>query len=165
MVSPTVNIQMVMKKQYDSEDLQKAMQEYMNGMKMKIIICRYPHVPKRTIFERAKKLKENVVVQKPGPCPLLTHEMEDDLKDWVIAMQVEGLPVTREMIFLKGNENYHEMFGNTRSVGNLSRSWVDKFMGRHPVLTIRSSQIIKCVRADATEKGLHIFLMNLSSTL
>ena len=73
---------------------------------------------------------------------------------WVVAMQAQGLPVTRDSILIKGNEIYQEMYGSTRSIGFLKRGWLNRFMERHPKLSLRSAQIIKRVRNEATEEGL-----------
>ena len=105
----------------------------------------------------AKRLKEGIDKKKPGPSPIIPVEIEKDLEEWVVAMQSVGIPVTRDMILVKGNEIYHSMYGNLRSAGNLKRGWLNRFMNRHPMLTTRTSQIIKRVRAEATEDGLRAF--------
>jgi len=117
------------------------------------------------LTERTKKAKENVPLNKPGPAPIIPMEIEDDLQSWVLAMQSKGFPVSREMIHIKGNEVYRELYGGTRSIGRLSSGWVNRFMQRHPLLTLRSSQVIKRVRADATEEGLREFFNQLTQII
>ena len=65
--------------------------------------------------------------------------------------------MTRDMILLKGNNIYRGFYGPTRSAGYLSRGWLNRFMNRHQLLTTRTSEVIKRVRAEATEEGLQIF--------
>ena len=152
---------MTKKKCYDAKEAEDAAQEYANGEKLSTVCAKYARVPRRTITRMAKRLKEGIVKQKPGPSPILTNEMEKDLEDWVVAMQSQGYPVSRDMILIKGNEIYHAMYGNLRSSGNLKRGWLNRFMDRHPLLTTRTSQVIKRVRAEATQDGLRVFFWEL----
>ena len=49
------------------------------------------------------------------------------------------------------------MYGVTRGAGSIGRGWLDSLLRRHPILTLRTSQILKRVRAETNEEGLHIF--------
>ena len=40
--------------------------------------------------------------------------MESDLVDWLIGVQSQGYPVTRDMILLKGNKIYRGFYGPNR---------------------------------------------------
>ena len=42
------------RKFYSNKDLEKPVQEYMDGIKLKVLMVKFPHVPKRTITDRAK---------------------------------------------------------------------------------------------------------------
>ena len=150
---------MLSRRLYTKEDLDSAVELYTLGRKLKDVCAMFPNIPRRTISERAKKAKDGTQIKKPGPKPILTKEMEEDLQSWVISMQSNGVPVSRDIILVKGNEIYRTMYGNTRSIGFLGRGWLDRFMERHPFLTIRTSQVIKRVWAEATKEGLRIFLM------
>ena len=114
-------------------------------------------VPERTLRRMLKRKREGEIVKKPGPNPILTLDNERDLVDWVIAMQKQGLPVTRFMVLEKANEIFHELYGGTRSVGKLSESWLNKLMLRHPHLSLRSSQVIQRCRNEASFDGLNTF--------
>jgi hypothetical protein len=134
------------RKQYTEDDLNAAVAMYKEGAKRRQVMSAFPNIPDRTIRQRAKQQQP---LKKPGPAPILDSDMENDLQDWIIGMQCSGYPVSRDMILIKGNEMYHAMYGSTRSSGNLGRGWVEKFMKRHPVLTLRTSQVIKRVRNTA----------------
>ena len=112
-------------------------------------MCDLYGIPERMLLDKEKQMKFDIVRKKPRPNPLLHEEYENVLKEWVFGMQKQGLPVTRMMILTKANEIYHSVYGNTRSVGNLSQSWINKFFSRHPDLSIRSSQAIKRCRNEA----------------
>jgi len=51
--------------------------------------------------------------------------MEQELMEWIVAMQREGFPVSREIVLVKGNEMYHELYGNRRSSEFIGRSWLN----------------------------------------
>jgi hypothetical protein len=149
------------RKLYDEKDLNKAVENYLNGMKMKQVLLLYPQVPERTIFDRAKKKKSSIQQQKPGPKPIPTVGIENDLVAWIVAMQSHGVPVGRDTILTRANEIYTEMYGTTRTTGFLTRGWVDRFMNRHPNLSLRCAQVIKRVRSEATGQDLMIFFTEL----
>jgi hypothetical protein len=153
---------MAPRKQYSQESLDEAVKMYVGGTKLGEVLKIFPYIPKRTITRRAKQTKENVCIRRPGPQPVLSVELESDLQDWIVEMQRQGFPVSRDTILVKGNELFHELYGNTRSVGDLGRGWINRFMERHPLLTTRTSQVIKRVRAEATEDGLRTFMWEMS---
>ncbi len=156
------NFIMTKRKQYCPEDAVKATKMYLEGKKLATVCATCPLIPRRTITRMAKRKKEDCQLKKPGPAPILSVELENDLKDWIVAMQGSGFPVSRDMILVKGNEMYHALYGNRRSIGNLKRGWMNRFLERYPVLTTRTSQVIKRVRVEATEEGLQKFLWELS---
>ena len=87
--------------------------------------------------------------------------MKKDLKLWIIGMQRNGVPVSRDIILMKGTDIYCLVYGMTRSTGFLGRVWLDLFMNRHPLLKLKSYQIIESVRAEAKLGGLRFFFNGL----
>ena len=83
--------------------------------------------------------------------------VEVDLVAWIIGMQSQGYPVSRDMILVKANMLYQEMYGSTRSSGYLKKGWLNRFMDCHPTSTTQTSQVIKRVQSEAMEEGLLIF--------
>jgi Tc5 transposase DNA-binding domain len=148
------------KKVYSQEDLDEAVEKYLEGMKLRTVCKAFPNVPERTITRLAKKKRDGIEAKRPGPPPILLVEIEDDIKAWIVGMQCQGFPVSRDAILIKGNELFHSMFGSTRQVGSLKRGWLNRFMERHPILCLRTAQIVKCVRAEASEE-----LLNFTSTI
>ena len=85
---------------------------YMRGVLLKAVIDAYPSTPRRTITDRSKRTIENKKIKKmPGPQPVLTEEVEEDLKIWIFAMQKSGAHVTRIMVLIKGNQIFLEAYG------------------------------------------------------
>ena len=69
------------RKLYSTKDLENAVAEYNNGTKMKALLSKYPQLPRRTITDRAKRVREDKQLQKTGPAPVLSVDIEEDLKD------------------------------------------------------------------------------------
>lgn len=148
---------MVAKKRYNDDELQDAVTMYKNGAKMRHISIKYPHIPRRTIYDYINREKNGIEIKKPGPNPVLTNDIEHDLVSWVAGMQTQGYPISRGTLLVKANEIYKEMYGRTRSVGSLSQSWIQKFLSRHPTLCFRVSQVIKRARAEIDIDGIRMF--------
>ena len=74
----------------------------------------FSKINRQTITERIKKNKEEVAILNPGPKPIINNEIKAYLKQWIIGMQINGVPVQRDMILVKGNDIYHSMYGTTR---------------------------------------------------
>jgi hypothetical protein len=53
------------------------------------------------------------------------------------------------------------MYGNACQVGSLKHGWFNRIIERHPILCLRTGQIVKCVRADASKEGLKTFVWEL----
>ena len=68
----------------------------MEGTKLAVVRQLYPCVPERTLTRYALNKVQGKSKQRPGPQPVLTNEIESDLKDYIIAMQSQGYPITRE---------------------------------------------------------------------
>ncbi len=142
------------KKRYSPLELQSAIDMYMSGKKMGVVRKAYPTVPTRTIYERARKILDDIPIRKPGPAPALTSDLESDLAAYVVGMQVHANGVTRSALLVKANQLMRHCRITTRTSSNLGDGWLRRFFERHPHLTLRASQQIKRARAEATEAGL-----------
>ena len=152
-------------KHYSNNELNQAINEYGNGTKIKIVCDRFHHIPRRKIIRGALVKRQDISKNRPVPDPVLSFEMESDLVDWVIGMKSQRYLVTWDMILLKVNEIYRGLYGPTWSAGYLKGVWLNRFMNWHPLLTTRTSQVIKSVRAEATEEGLKIFTWEFMNNL
>ena len=94
-----------------------------------------------------------MAIKKSGPPPVLTETAETDLEAWVIGMQYQGYPVSREKIITKGNKINQEMNGSTRSTGFLGRGWIEKFMKRHPRLFSEDLMYCKEIPRGGNRRG------------
>jgi hypothetical protein len=141
------------KKVYSQEDLDEAVETYLEGMKLRAVCKSFPNVSERTITCLAKNKRDGIEAKRTGPPPILSVKIEDDLKAWIVRMQCQGFPVSRDAILIKGNELFHSMFGSTCQVGSLKSGWLEQ----HPILCLRTAQIVKRVRAEVSEEGLKTF--------
>ncbi len=112
---------MTKRKLYSSEDLDAAVSMRLQGAKLPAVVRAFPTTPERTISHRAKQARDGVAPKKCGKQPVLIVPMENDLRDWIVEMQRRGDPVNRDRVLVKGNEMFHEMFGNTRWSKNCLR--------------------------------------------
>ena len=71
---------------YIDDDPDLEIDEYCNGMKLKIVCDRFPHIPRRTITRGALRKRQNIAKMHPGPNPALSFEIESDLVDWLVRM-------------------------------------------------------------------------------
>ena len=66
-------------------------------------------------------LKNGVALRKPGPPPILGSRPEGNLRDWVVGMQKNDLPVNHKSVLTKANEIYRTKYGVTQSIGFLTK--------------------------------------------
>jgi hypothetical protein len=97
----------------------KLLLTYLGGMKLGAICKEYPNVPERTITLFAKNKRDGIKAKRPGPQPILSVEIDDDLKAQIVGMQCQGSPVSRDGIRIKGNELVHSTWEHFQ-VGSLS---------------------------------------------
>ncbi|MEL7340323.1 MAG: transposase, partial [Bacteroidota bacterium] len=152
----------MLRKQYTQGELEGAVQAYVNGAKMRVVKARYSRVPERTVRLHAKKRREGGQIKKAGRPTKFSKDIEEDIVEWVKAMQAIGSPVTRTMILDKANQIHHATFGITRSVGSLTSGWLDRFLNRNPILSMRYAQKISKARNEVTVDRLRVFFWELS---
>jgi len=148
------------KKLWKEADATKAVAEAINGAKIVNLVAKYG-IPDKTLRRMIERHKNGVEKRKPGPAPILGKGAEDDLYAWVVAMQRQGYPVSRDVLTAKANAIYHEMHGNLRSSGSIGRGWCDRFFNRYPQLTLRTSQLIKRVRVEVELDEVRVFFNRL----
>jgi hypothetical protein len=81
-------------------------------------IPEFPMFPSKPLLSWQRTEKQwNFEAKCLGLPPILSVEKEGDIKAWIVGMQCQGFPVSREAILIKGNALFHSIFGNTRQVG------------------------------------------------
>ena len=107
------------KKLYIEDELETFIELHNCGTKINEVYFIFTKIPRPTITERVKNAKEEVTILNTVPNTIITNEMEVDLHPWIISMQRNEVPVSRDMIIMKGNEIYCSMYGMSRSIGFL----------------------------------------------
>jgi hypothetical protein len=109
-------------------------------------------VPLRTLFKKSKELQTTgeITELRRGPKPALSNEQEADVVAWVAGMQRAGFPVGPARVLERVSKIYERLHGATTRTGTpfqpLSKGWYQRFLGRHPVLVMRTAQKIARVR-------------------
>ena len=103
------------KKLYIGGNLETAIVLYNGRGNLNELSTMFPNIPCQKITYRIKKAKEDVAIVKPGPKPIITNKMEEDLQSCIIGMHRNGVPVSKYWIIVKGNEIYCLVYGITRS--------------------------------------------------
>jgi hypothetical protein len=113
-------------KAYTMDSLVQAVQSCLDGSVIKFAAKRF-NIPYNTLKRKVKLVKNNggnVDVLKgsgrTGPKTMLPTAIEQDLHDWVAAMQKNGTPVSRATILKKGREIKTIIHRQTRSSEPLS---------------------------------------------
>ena len=147
-----VNVEsMAKRKAYNEDDLDRAVNKYLAGMKLKDVCNAHLKVPERTITRSAKNRKEGIEAKQPRPKPILSTYVEDDFKSWIVSMQSQEFPVSRDVILVKANEMFSSMYRSTCHAGSLKLGWLKRFMERHPMLRLQS---VKYARTEVSEEGI-----------
>ncbi|DBA02353.1 TPA: LOW QUALITY PROTEIN: hypothetical protein N0F65_007172 [Lagenidium giganteum] len=111
-----------------------------------------------TLHRKIAKHKSGIVDKSPGPSPIL-GDAEQDLYDWAVGMQCKGYPVSRPMLLIKRQEVYSAIFGKTRTVGTIGLGWCERFLQRHPTLTLRNAQLVRRKRNDINDAEVSSFFI------
>ncbi|GMG16754.1 unnamed protein product [Phytophthora fragariaefolia] len=136
---------------YNKEDLEEALDRAYEGETF-AAVARSSSVPLRTLFKKSKELQTTgeITELRRGPKPALSHEQEADVVAWVAGMQRAGFPVGPARVLERVNKIYERLHGATTRTGTrfqpLSKGWYRRFLGRHPVLVMRTAQKIARVR-------------------
>ena len=81
---------MTKQKVYSQDDSDESVEKYLGVMKLRAVCKAYPNVPERTITRLTKN--NGIEPKQPGPPPIFSAEVENNLKAWVVGMQVQGSP-------------------------------------------------------------------------
>ncbi|OQR85484.1 hypothetical protein ACHHYP_11770 [Achlya hypogyna] len=107
-------------------------------------------VPKSTVSRYETILKNGGKPRStPGPRPILSTALEDDIYSWVVAMQMAGFPVGRTDICAKDN-----LVCEVLNIGCVTDGWYQRFLGRYPDLTSRVAQVVSRSRNGPTKDAM-----------
>ena len=146
---------------YSSDDFDEAITNIKTGeISQAKEVLKYG-IPRRMLASTCKNKRDNVAYKRPGPITFLGESEEKDLAERDLAMQKQGLSVGRETIIHKASEIHRHMFGSMCSYGSVGWGWRDQFMSQHGELALRTPQVIKRVRNEASLEGPRSFFCEL----
>jgi hypothetical protein len=139
---------------YTSNDLQDAVLAYTSpGNKLSMAaIGKSKGIPSSTLSDAVNRHRGQVELKASGPKKLMPDNLEQDLVDWVFAMQAEKQPITPDELFIRANRIIYELHGRY-----ITKGWYQKFLKRHPELSRRKAQSISKARNQVTDSVIDEF--------
>lgn len=117
---------------YSEKNLRDALQAVRNKQLGKSAACKLYNIPRSTLVRKLEKNSVDAAVKtKPGPPPLLTNEVEDELVKFLKDRAKSGCPLNKKET-VKTAEKIAEKLGIRE--GRLGKQWYYLFMKRHPEL-------------------------------
>lgn len=139
---------------YSQENLSQAVAEVQNKTMTLGEASKHFQVPKTTLHNR---VKETVSDQMGRPTEL-SQEEEKILVERVLLLGNWGFPLTKRDLCQLIKKYLDSMGRTTRFVNNLpGKDFVKGFLGRHPVLTVRTGNMIKRSRAALSQEDVNSF--------
>ncbi|KAG3016920.1 hypothetical protein PC119_g11202 [Phytophthora cactorum] len=155
------------KESYTQVDVDLALARVAAGEK-KAAVARTFAVPLRTLFRLVKRASGDRLSGplRPGPKTVMPAELEQDLVEWIAAMQRCGMPVERKYIIAKASTMLAVAAGRsmptcTTPMRILTSGWYRRFLQRHPSLSNRIAQCIARVRNTVDGEGTSILFNTL----
>ncbi|KAJ0391118.1 hypothetical protein ATCC90586_011059 [Pythium insidiosum] len=136
---------------YTQQELRDALKRVRRGETHALVAATSP-VSLRALFKKEKQLRETGALEtkRRGTKPAIPDSIEQDIVEWIAAMQRAGLPPTRQEIIRRANEIKRRIEAKTTrssdSAKPLTSGWFKRFRGRHPELADRRAQAIARVR-------------------
>ncbi|XP_050681505.1 uncharacterized protein LOC126976946 [Leptidea sinapis] len=147
---------------YKEEDLKNAIDSIKNQLMGYREACRYYGVPFATVHDR---LSGKVAVNKKpkvGPDPVLGVQGEEKLTKWIIDMAKCGFPLNKQDLLESVSKIIAKSGAKTPfKDGKPGDTWYQKFLKRHPQISIREPEGINNARAVLTEKRIRCWFKDL----
>jgi len=152
---------------YSETDLLNAVADIKNGASYRSVAQKYS-IPVMTLND---KIKGKTPLQKyvPGPCTYLSLDQESKLKEYLLHMSKIGYGIVRRDIpnlvktildKAEVEDNYALASGSKFIENKPSRSWVYRFLGRHPEISARTPENLGFQRAHISEQLLRNWFTN-----
>ncbi|RLN96545.1 hypothetical protein BBJ28_00020166 [Nothophytophthora sp. Chile5] len=153
---------------YSKADVELALARVADGEKKADVAPTSP-VPLRTLFRLVKRAGDTSYSgpSRRGPKPVVPEELENDLAEWMAAMQRCGVPVGRKEIIAKASAMLVVATAcpfPTRNTTTrvLTGGWYRRFLQRHPSLSNRIAQCIARVRNSVDGEGVSTLFYTLA---
>ncbi|KAH9105586.1 hypothetical protein LEN26_014710 [Aphanomyces euteiches] len=104
-----------------------------------------------TLTAHVRANKSGLKIREKGRPPALPIESEQELVEWIIGMQTQGLPLKRRDVIVRAckiGRRIHPTF-------KLGGGWYKRFRQRHPILTNRIAQPISRALNSVDVEGIN----------
>ena len=131
---------------WDDKALEKAMEARKRGYSYRTAASMYA-IPTTTLFDHMSGKVETGA--RPGPKPYLNAEEEEELASFLVQTAKIGYPHSRSQL-LALVQQIVDCKGIKATVTN---GWWERFVNRHPQLSLRTGVPLSLARAMATDQG------------
>lgn len=137
------------RRQYTKSQLEDATARVINGEKG-TAISKQCAISYSTLMKYVAlvKSKQEIVIHRRGPKPVLSEPAELCIYEWIVGMQSMGCPVEPDDILTKANA-----VAATLNRARVGAGWYRRFLSRHPQLAVRTAQVISRARNEASLIG------------
>lgn len=151
------------KKIYSEDDLQNALKAIQKENKGIREVSKMFNIPRSTLqFRLGPKFSK---IQH-GPPTILTNEEENVLVKWILVSSAKGFPRRKENVLaavkdiLDRSPRANSLHDNTPG-----RGWYQRFLARHPEITIRTSEAVSAASSKVSEKDIRGWFSNIEQHL
>jgi len=128
------------RKHYSTDAMKHALDDVRNGMSVYKAAMEWS-VPRTTLNDLT--LNHYKVDSRPGPSPVLTSSEESLLVEWITEMGRRALPIQKDQLIDKildvlNEEPRPNPFPDNRP----GHTWYDRFIKRHPEISLRQAESI-----------------------
>lgn len=147
--------------QYAESAMQDALKAVRNGMPVKTAADNFK-VPRTTLLYKFKGT--NPESRKMGPATIFSSEEEDLLVKWVLQMAKSGFPISKEN-FLSSVSKLAKELNKTFKNEIPGRKWYERFLQRHPEISLRSPQNLTMSRSSVEKVQIRRWFSEVSEFL
>jgi hypothetical protein len=150
-------------KEYTAHDLKTAVLLAMDPNNNGSIrfIAKKSNIPPSTLGDAINRHNSSVAAAARGRKQVLGPQHEEDLKEWILAMQKTKQPVTSTDIIDQACRIAHSLCPGQ----NVGRGWFEGFIKRHPDLSKRKAQNISNARNQVTDEDVVNFFKKIKEAV
>ena len=131
---------------WDDSTLVKAIEAKHSGLSYRRAAGMYG-IPTSTLFDHITGKVE--VGARPGPKPYLTNEEEEEVASFLVQTAKIGYPHTKSQVLAL----VQQIVNSKRIEATVTNGWWERFVERHPQLSLRTAVPLSLARAMATDAG------------
>ncbi|XP_062698832.1 uncharacterized protein LOC134284219 isoform X2 [Aedes albopictus] len=149
---------------YSESQLQCLLEYVRNGSMTMYKVQKYYGIPRATMQYRLGEQFKNK--GRTGPDCILSAGEESTIVQWIQNMEKRGFPITRKALILKVTAYLRQHPRPNTSRNNVpGRRWFERFMRRHPQLTLRTPEAVSSASAKVSEQDIRSWFRTVENYL